>query len=115
MAHVKDEVLFGAEIKKRVREMAGEERMKPLRKGFDHINGVSGTKEMGVLVKDIRIGDVMVIARQARVVIQVQPNDDEGCVLLKLKKLSSSPAKAVIKKVWPEGLRKLIRRPVENV
>lgn len=56
MAHVKDEVLFGAEIKKRVREMAGEERMKPLRKGFDHINGVSGTKEMGVLVKDIRVG-----------------------------------------------------------
>lgn len=114
MAHVKDETLYGAEIKKRVREMAGEEIMKPLRKGFDHINGISGTKEMGVLVKDIRIGDVMVIDRQARVVIQAQRDEEQGCVLLKLKKLSSSPAKAIIKKVWPEGLRKLIRRPVEN-
>ncbi|END7836030.1 TPA: hypothetical protein ACHG3F_003115 [Escherichia coli] len=115
MAHVKDEVLYGAEIKKRVREMADGGTLLPPRVRCDHVIGVSGTKEMGVLVKDIRVGDVMVIDRQARVVIQVQPNDDEGCVLLKLKKLSSSPAKAVIKKVWPEGLRKLIRRPVENV
>lgn len=115
MAHVKDEVLYGAEIKKRVREMTDGGTLLPPRVRCDHVIGVSGTKEMGVLVKDIRIGDVMVIDRQARVVIQVQPNDDEGCVLLKLKKLSSSPAKAVIKKVWPEGLRKLIRRPVENV
>ena len=44
------------------------------------------------------------------------PNDEDREFLdKKLKKLSSSPAKAVIKKVWPEGLRKLIRRPVENV
>lgn len=56
MAHVKDETLYGAEIKKRVREMAEGGTLLPPRVSCDHLIGVSGTKEMGVLVKDIRVG-----------------------------------------------------------
>lgn len=76
------------------------------RMSADLINGTGGTKDVGILARDFKVGDRIVLYRKTNVVVKVKEMED-GLIFIKFD---------TGKKVkWDADRRFLIRRPLENL
>lgn len=116
MAHVKCEEAYGKEIAKRVRELEHGATIIPAKVRVDHVIGVAGTREMGCLVRDLKVGDIMIMWRQSRVLLAIEevPENDK-LLLLRFNKMAKGATKVKSTIMWEKKKRVMVRRPQENL